>query len=52
MYTSKIVLLIFIFLAVWWSLVNFGRIVGGDRVPGGNFILQAIGIVGVIAYFL
>ena len=52
MYTSKIVLLIFILLAVWWSLVNFCKLAGGDDIPKGNFILQTIGIVGIVAYFL
>ena len=52
MYTSKIVLLIFIFITVWWSLVNFCKMIGGDDIPKGNFILQTIGIVVIVAYFL
>lgn len=52
MYTSKIVLLVFIFLAVWWSIVNFCKMICGNNIPNGNFILQTIGIVGIIAYFL
>lgn len=52
MYTSKIVLLIFLFLAVWWSIVNFCKLVRGNGIPKWNFILQTIGIVGIVAYFL
>lgn len=52
MYTSKIALLVFIFLAVWFSLVNFCKLVGKEKISALNFILQAIGIVGIIAYSL
>lgn len=52
MYTSKIVLIIFIFLTVWWSIVNFVKLVRNNNIPIGNVILQTIGIVGIVAYFL
>lgn len=52
MYESKIILLIFIFLTVWWSLVNIGKLTLRDEVPWGNLLLNAIGVTGVIAYFL
>jgi hypothetical protein len=52
MYTSKIVLIIFITLTVWWSIVNLGRLVRNNDIPTGNVILQTIGIVGIVAYFL
>jgi hypothetical protein len=52
MYTSKIVLLIFIFLTVLFSLVNFCKMIMRDGIPYGNFILQTIGIVGIVVYFL
>jgi hypothetical protein len=52
MYTSKIVLLIFIFLTVWWSLINFCKLVSHDNISTMNFILQTIGIVGIVAYFM
>lgn len=52
MYQSKILLLIFIFVAVWTSLVNIGRTIANDDISGMNILLQTIGIVGVIAYYL
>ena len=52
MYTSKIALLMFIFLTAWLSIVNFCKLVRGNSIPTGNFVFQAIGIVGIVAYFL
>lgn len=52
MYTSKIVLLIFIFLAVWQSIINFGNLIYHNNISTENIIVQAIGIVGIVAYLL
>lgn len=52
MYKSKILLLVFIFIAVWWGSVNIAKIIGKNEIPFGNFIFFTIGVVGTIAYFL
>ena len=52
MYTSKILLLVFIFIALWWGSVNLVKTIHGDKIPWGNFVLSTIGIVGIIAYFI
>ena len=40
--------LLFLFLAVMWTLVNTARFIGKQDIPALNFILQAIGITGFI----
>ena len=45
----KILEIIFLFLTVWWTLINVAKLFHGDRIPKWNFIFQTIGIVGVIA---
>ena len=45
----KILELIFLFLVVWWTLINVTKLFGGERIPSLNFIFQTIGIIGVIA---
>jgi hypothetical protein len=52
MYESKVLLLIFIFLAVWFSFIYVTKLIRRERIPCGNFLILAIGIVGTIAYFL
>ena len=52
MYTSKIVLLVFIFLAVWMTIVNTSNFIYKNGISISNIIAQAIGIVGIVAYFL
>lgn len=52
MYSSKTILLAFIFLATWMGLVNLFRGMYKNDIPWLNNILLAIGIVGVIAYFI
>ena len=39
---------IFLFLAIWWTMVNTAKLHRGHSVPGINFVLQAIGITGFI----
>lgn len=43
--TMKIV---FLFLAVWWSSVNVGRVIYKQKVPAINVFIMAIGIVGFV----
>ena len=38
----------FLFLAIWFSLVNSIRFFKSNSIPGMNIILQAIGITGFI----
>lgn len=52
MYTSKLVLLIFVFLAVWMGFINIVKAVRGESIAWGNFVLSAIGITGIVAYFI
>lgn len=52
MYSSKIILLAFIFLATWMGFVNLFKVMYKNDIPWLNNILLAIGIVGVIAYFI
>ena len=52
MYTSKLLFLGFIFLAVWFTAINIVKFFRNDEIPASNFILMTIGIVGVLAYYL
>ncbi len=52
MYSSKILLLVFIFLTVFFGIVNTGRFFHKESVPPMNFVLFTIGVVGIIAYFI
>jgi hypothetical protein len=52
MYTSKFLLLLFIFLLVWFGLVTIYRAMRKDSTAAGNFILIAISVAGIVAYFL
>lgn len=38
----------FLFLAIWWTLVNIGRLIKKNDISGLNILLQAIGITGFI----
>ena len=44
----NILKIVFLFLGVWMTLVNSGRLSNKNRIPAKNFIYQAIGIVGFI----
>lgn len=53
----KILRIVFLFIAIWWTIVNFAKITLKNGIPPWNFIVQAIGIVGTIVtcfdeYFL
>ncbi|WP_406543826.1 hypothetical protein [Pseudobutyrivibrio sp.] len=52
MYSSKIILLAFIFLATWMGFVNLFKVMYKNDIPWLNSILFAIGVVGVVAYFI
>lgn len=39
----------FLFLAVWFSIINVGKIIYKDEVGAFNILIWAIGIVGFIA---
>jgi hypothetical protein len=52
MYSSKIVLLAFIFLAIWMGFINLFKVMYKNDITWLNNILLAVGIVGVIAYFI
>ena len=44
----NILKIIFLFIAVWMTLVNTGNIWCKHAVPTLNFLLQTVGIVGFI----
>ena len=48
MVNEAILKIIFLFLAVFWTLVNFGRLYYKVSIPALNFVIQTIGIVGFI----
>jgi hypothetical protein len=52
MYKSKWVLLIFVFLVAWMGFINIVKAVRGESIAWGNFVLSAIGITGIVAYFI
>lgn len=37
-----------LFIAIWWSLVNVGKVYLKNDVPTGNLLIQAIGITGFV----
>ncbi|ALS22151.1 hypothetical protein [Paenibacillus naphthalenovorans] len=39
---------LFLFLGVWWTLVNTGKFFKNNDIPSWNIFLQALGIVGFI----
>lgn len=50
LFTGKV---IFLFLGIWWTIVNVGRIICHQNVPSMNVVLQTIGITGfVVIQFL
>jgi len=40
--------IIFLFLGVWMTIVNTGRLFQKDSVPAVSLFIQAVGIVGFI----
>jgi len=42
--------LVFLFFAVWFTIINIGRVLLKERVPGSNLLIQAIGITGFIVF--
>lgn len=38
----------FLFIAIWWSLVNISKMYYKEVVPPGNILIQAFGITGFI----
>jgi hypothetical protein len=51
MYTSKILLLIFIFLTVWQGMNISFRLIRNLRIAQLQLVIFTIGIVGIIAYY-
>lgn len=52
MYSSKILLLIFMFVAVLFGTVNTEKTICGNTIGWLNNVLFAIGVVGTIAYYI
>ena len=44
----EIIKFICLFLSVWGSLINVGKLIRGSSIPTKNLIVQAIGITGFI----
>lgn len=51
MYTSKILLLIFIFLTVWQGINISFRFIRNLYIAQLQLVIFTIGIVGIIAYY-
>ena len=47
----KILRIAFLFLAIWWTIVNTGKMIYRSRVSTANILIQAIGITGTIVLF-
>lgn len=47
----KILELGFLFLAVWWTLINVTKLFRGERISALNFIFQTIGFIACKFYF-
>lgn len=41
--------IMFLGLAVLWTLINVCRMTAGNSIPFWNFVLQTVGLVGFIA---
>lgn len=49
---SKMLLVVFIFITVWMGAINVTKIIYRNSIPWGNLIIMALGITGIIAYFI
>ena len=47
-----IFMIFFIFISVWWTTLNVSKLISKDYIPWYNFFVQAIGLTGVVTYFL
>lgn len=48
MTVTEILKIVFLFLGVWWSLINTVKTIRGQELSVLNFIFQAIGITGFV----
>ena len=48
----KIIFIAFMFMSIEYTLVNVGRLIVRENIPPLNIIIQAIGLTGIITYFL
>ena len=48
MNTINILKIVFLFLAVWLTIINSGKIANKHGVSSRNILLQTIGIVGFV----
>ena len=48
MNTINILKIGFLFLAVWFTIINTSKIISKNGVSGENILLQTIGIVGFV----
>lgn len=44
----EILKVLFLFLGIWWTIVNLGRMHARNDLSNGNVLLQDIGISGFI----
>ena len=48
---DTILLVVFLALGVWSTLVNTAKLIGRNSIPALNFVIQAVGIVGFLVIF-
>lgn len=44
----EILKIVFLFIAIWFTHVNFTKLIRNSRIPAANFIYQSGGITGFI----
>lgn len=47
-----ILIIFFIFISIWWTTINVSKLIRNDHMYWFNFFIQAIGLTGVVTYFL
>lgn len=49
---NKIIFLVFVFLAITYSFSNLCKAVRGQNISAKNIMIMALGLVGMLAYFM
>lgn len=49
---ADIIFCIFIFISVFFTIVNVAKTIYKERIPALNFIFMAIGLTGVITHII
>lgn len=49
---ADIIFCIFIFISVFFTIVNVGKTIYRERIPALNFVFMATGLTGVITHII